>query len=374
MRARFGAHIAGGAALTLLAVTPAMAAVSSSPAPASTAVGTVLNSVQAGSHLYIGGSFTRVDSSAQTGLAALDAATGVRDAGFSADVAGTVYALATDGTTVYVAGSFTSVAGVPRTNLAAVTSTGQVVSSFHPNVSSTVESLDYANGTLYIGGAFAAVNGVKRRNLAALNPSTGAVVPSFNPAPNGLVHSIKASGSQIYVGGKFTTIGGVARSYVALLDASGAVQPYNAGLAFDSQVFDIATTDTAVYLGTGGHLPAGNSVYATAVGTGAQRWQVKTDGNVQTVEAQGGDVYAGGHFNNACLPPSDGAIRCLVDFTARKTLTVDDRTGAARPFASFNSAFGVWDLTTAGGNLYALGEFTTVNGTSRPGIARFPMP
>ncbi len=66
--------------------------------------------------------------------------------------------------------------------------------------------------------------------------------------------------------------------------------------------------------------------------------------------------------------------RCLVDFSARKTLTVDGGAGAARPFASFNSAFGVWDLTTAGGNLYALGEFTTVNGTSRPGIARFPMP
>ena len=373
MRTRFGALIAVGAALTLLAATPAMAAVATSPAPASTAVGgPVLNAVQMGSHLYIGGSFTKVDSSAHAGLAALDAATGLRDPGFSADVTGTVYALATDGTNVYLAGSFNSVGGVPRTNLAAVTSTGQVVSGFHPDVSATVESLDYANGTLYIGGGFSTVNGIKRPKLAALNPATGAVIQSFNPRPNGLVHAVKASGNQIYIGGKFTTIGGVARSYVALLDAAGAVQPYNAGLAFDSQVFDIAPTDNSVYLGTGGHLPAGNSVYATATGSGNQRWQVKTDGNVQTVEVLGWDVYAGGHFNNACLPPSDAATKCLVDFMSRKTLVVDDATGAARTFASFNSAFGVWDLTKAGGSLFALGEFTEVNGASRPGIARFP--
>jgi hypothetical protein len=109
------------------------------------------------------------------------------------------------------------------------------------------------------------------------------------------------------------------------------------------------------------------------VGTGTQRWQVKTDGNVQTVEVQGGDVYAGGHFNNTCLPPSDGATRCLVDFASRKAVVVDEGTGAARPLATFNSAFGIWDLTTAGGNLYALGEFTKVNGLNRAGIARFPI-
>jgi hypothetical protein len=185
---------------------------------------------------------------------------------------------------------------------------------------------------------------------------------------------VKASGSQIYVGGKFTAISGVARSYVALLDASGAVQAYDPRLAFDSQVFDIAPTAAGVYLGTGGHLPAGNSVYATTVGTGTQRWQVKTDGNVQTVETQGSDIYGGGHFNNTCLPGSTASTGCLVDFSSRKTVVVDDGTGAARPFATFNSAFGVWDLTAAGGNLYALGEFTKVNNTSQAGIARFPIP
>ncbi len=374
MRIRTLAALVSSAALTLFVPAPALAAVSESPAPSSTAVGPVLNSVQAGGRLYIAGSFIKVDNSAHMGLAALDAATGVRDPGFSVDVEGTVDALATDGTVIYVAGSFTSVGGAQRSNLAAVTPSGQVVSTFHPKVSSRVESLDYANGTLYIGGAFRSVNGVRRKYLAAVDPTDGTVVSSFNPNPNRLVHVVKASGRQIYVGGKFTTVGGVGRNYVALLDASGAVQPYDASLAFDSQVFDITTTASSVYLGTGGHLPAGNSIYATAVGTGAQRWQVQTDGNIQTVETQGGDVYAGGHFNNVCRLRWDGASGCQVDFAARKSVVMDDGTGSARPFATFNSAFGVWDLTTAGGNLYALGEFTQVNGTDQPGIARFPSP
>src|SRR6476620_10375774 len=113
MRTRPAATVAVGAALALLAATPAFAAVGTTPAPSSTATGPVLNSVQAGSRLYIGGSFTRVDNTAMAGLAALDAATGVRDPGFKADVQGKVYALATDGTTIYIGGSFTSVAAWP---------------------------------------------------------------------------------------------------------------------------------------------------------------------------------------------------------------------------------------------------------------------
>jgi hypothetical protein len=374
MLIRPGATLAVGAALALVVATPALAAVGTSPAPSSTATGPVLNSVQAGSRLYIGGSFTKVDSAAHAGLAALNASTGVRDAAFKVDVTGTVYSLATDGTTIYLGGAFTSVGGVPRSNVAAVTASGQVVSSFHPTVNSNVESLDYANGTLYLGGAFSSVNGTKRPKLAAVDPVSGALVQAFNPKPNGLVHVVRASGSQVYVGGRFTSIGGAARSYVALLDASGAVQPYDAKLAFDSQVYDIDVTSSGVYLGTGGHLPAGNSLYATALGTGAQRWQEKTDGNVQSVEVVGTDVYGGGHFNNTCLPRSDASTGCLVDFASRKAVVVADATGAAHSFASFNSAFGVWDLTVAGGNLYALGEFTKVNNADQAGIARFPIP
>ncbi|MGA8980400.1 MAG: hypothetical protein WB473_14930, partial [Pedococcus sp.] len=127
MRTRPLAALALGAALTLVVATPALAAVSRTPAPSSTAVGPVLNSVEAGGRLYIAGSFTKVDNTSHQGLAALDAATGVRESGFRVDVVGTVNALATDGTVIYLGGDFTSVGGVPRKNLAAVLPSGQVL-------------------------------------------------------------------------------------------------------------------------------------------------------------------------------------------------------------------------------------------------------
>lgn len=372
MHPRLGVPVAA-AALTLLLAAPAFAAVSPSPAPSSRTTGPVVAAVQSGARLYIGGKFTAVDGSPAVRLAALDAATGVRDTTFRADVNGEVHALATDGTTVFVGGKFTTVAGVARANLAAVSPSGQVLATFRPNPSSTVEALAYVDGTLYVGGSFASISGVKRRYLAAVDPVTGALRTGFDPRPNALVHALAASGAQVYAGGRFTSMGGVARSYVALLDASGAVQPYDAQLGSDAQVWDIAPMGTAVYLATGGHIPNGNSVYRTAIGTGERQWQVKVDGDVEAVAAEGEEVYGGGHFTVACLPASDATTGCLPDFSARKGVTIDAATGAPRPFATFNSTFGIRALTTAGGNLYALGEFTQVNGLSRAGIARFPV-
>ena len=59
--------------------------------------------------------------------------------------------------------------------------------------------------------------------------------------------------------------------------------------------------------------------------------------------------------------------------SAKKAFVADagGTTPNARAWATFNSALGVWDLTAAGTNLYALGVFTTVNGKSAPRIARF---
>ncbi len=242
---------------------------------------------------------------------------GVRDAGFSADVAGTVYAwrpTARMSTSPGRSPAWAAYTHQPRRGH--LDGTGGQQLPPERVVDGGVTRLRQRDALHR--GAFAAVNGVKRRNLAALNPSTGAVVPSFNPAPNGLVHSIKASGSQIYVGGKFTTIGADARSYVALLDASGAVQPYNAGLAFDSQVFDIATTDTAVYLGPAGTsrrgTPSTPPPSARVPSAGRSR---RTGTSRRSRRRAATSTPAGTSTTPAC--PLGRGTRCLVDFSARKT-------------------------------------------------------
>ena len=90
-------------------------------------------------------------------------------------------------------------------------------------------------------------------------------------------------------------------------------------------------------------------------------WQVQTDGNVQAVDVVPGStkIYAGGHFDNLCLPSTTGTSCPTANLSpAKKTFTVEDSTGVTQPWVTFNSPLGVWDLTNAGGNLYALGVFT----------------
>jgi hypothetical protein len=124
-----------------------------------------------------------------------------------------------------------------------------------------------------------------------------------------------------------------------------------------------------VFLAVAGGLPAGNSLYKTT-STGAEVWQVATDGNLQAVAVVNGTVYAGGHFGSICGSTTSGCGNTTV---AKKAFVADagSATPNARAWAKFNSALGVWDLTPAGTNLYALGVFTTVNGKSAPRIARF---
>jgi hypothetical protein len=356
---------------TLVAGAGPASAITRNPATSSTADGRVENAVAIVGDLYIGGLFTSVDGKTHTHLAALDAGTGVLDPNFSVDVNGEVTSLAASGTTLYIAGSFTSVAGTPRTNVAAIDTTTGTVLSFSATPSSIVMSIDVVNGAVYLGGKFLKVNGTSRPYLAAVDATTGELL-AFNPKPSAAVYVVKATGDGLYVGGSFQTIGGVARNYVARLDTSGTgtVQSWDAALPFDSQVFDLTLDSGNVYLATGGHSPGGNSAYAVTAASGGFVWQIQLDGNVQSVEVANGYVYVGGHFNY--LKPCDSSGTCTLSSARKKALSVVATTGALTSWTpKFNSALGIWDFTAAGGNLFALGDFTTVNGTSQAHIARF---
>ena len=106
-------------ALVVIGVAPA-AAITTSPEPSSAANGRIENAVQVGGDLYIGGSFTAVDGTEHTRLAALDTYTGILDNSFDVDVNGAVTSLAASGTTLYIAGQFTAVGLAARKNVAAI--------------------------------------------------------------------------------------------------------------------------------------------------------------------------------------------------------------------------------------------------------------
>jgi hypothetical protein len=371
VKSKLAAVLVGGT--LLVAAAPPAGAISVSPDTSSVTNGRVESSVQAGSDLYIGGAFTTVDGAAHTGLAALNAASGILDASFNVSVNGEVASMAVSGNTLYIAGSFTTVGTVSRTNVAAIDLTTDSVLPFAATPSASVASIDVANGVAYIGGVFTAVNGTARPYLAALDATTGALISAFDPNPSAQVNVVKATGSSLYVGGNFQTIAGAARNYVAQLDLTGHALPWDASLGFDSRVINIAfdpIDPTAVYLTAGGHLPNGNSVYRIDAVTGLHLWQVQVDGDVHAIVVSDGTVYAGGHFD--FLESCDSSGVCAAGAKRKKAVAINELTGQVLDWAPvFNSIQGIFNMNVAGGNFYAFGDFTTVNGTSHPHIARF---
>lgn len=367
--------LAASGALVFATASPAFAVtVSPTPGTSSSADGRIENSVEIGGDLYIGGTFTHVDGTVETSLAALNATTGILDKGFNVPVNGEVTSLAASGSTLYIAGSFTTVGGVSRKNVAAIDTTTGKVLAFNPSPSAIVLSVDAANGVVYLGGKFVKVGTTSQPYVAAVDATTGNLVPTFNPRPSASVLVVKAAADGLYVGGNFQTIAGQSKRYIAKLDpiTGTAIPGWKSPLPFDTQIFDVAFGDAQqVFLAAGGHLPGGNSVYSVAASDGTKKWQVQMDGNLQSVEYLNGTVYGGGHFGN--LDQCNGGT-CSPVLVRKKAVAIDASSGLVRDWApKFNTPFGIFDFTVAGGNLYALGDFTKVNGTNRLHIARFPI-
>jgi nitrite reductase/ring-hydroxylating ferredoxin subunit len=323
--------------------------------------------VTIGNTAYLGGSFTSVKSPdgktvvARANLAAFDVTTGALIQTFQADTDGTVYALATDGTHLFVGGAFTHVNTVSRSYLAEVDPTTGAVQSWTANTDATVYAMATSTSNLYIGGAFNHVSGKTRHNLAELRLSDAAV-QSWAPAPYTTIHAIAATsdGSAVYVGGYFTKMNGQAVSNLAELNASGAVVDVKwNNLQGAALALDLNPDGSRLAVGVGG---AGNQGAVFNTSTGARVWYQRCDGDGQAVLWDGDDVFTG--FHDTC---GSG--------TGYVGVTENDAVSGARVTSfepTFNRIHGVKGLAGDTGHLVAVGDFTNVNGVSVQGIAIFP--
>lgn len=178
--------------------------------------------VDAHGDILVGGYFTAVGGKTRNSIAKLSpAGSGAAYAQWAPTINGTVGNLAVglDGA-VYVGGSFTEVNSEPRKNLARVSgSTGWVDPAWKPSpdgsrVSAVV--LD-GDGNVYVGGSYTTIGGVARRNLAKIS-AAGLVDPYWNPSPDNDIYSIaRAPGGVVYAGGSFLQIGNTARNGIAAL-------------------------------------------------------------------------------------------------------------------------------------------------------------
>ncbi|WCO68732.1 delta-60 repeat domain-containing protein [Iamia majanohamensis] len=336
------------AVASLLVVAAAPTAAGAAPPPAAHAVvanpnpvdttphvldGRTEASLDVGSRVLVGGSFTRVkrwsrpEVFPRTNLFAYDEATGAIDPVFAPQPTGKVTALlaAPDGK-VFVAGQFKGIGGTASSYLVKIDPvTGAVDPTFAPAVNGMVYDLHLANGRLYVGGTFSKVRNLARTNFAVLDPTTGkagaASVP-FAAAPAGTTRvmrlDVTPDGTKLVAIGNFASVGGQVRQNVAVLDLTpdggAAVSSWRTdgyrygvcGTGWDSVVYDVDISPDGswfVVVTTGG--PRGDQVLCDvaarwetyATGPATPTWKNYTGGDSLTaVAVTGAAVYVGGHM------------------------------------------------------------------------------
>jgi uncharacterized delta-60 repeat protein len=295
---------------------------------------------------------------------------GGNNSGFDADT----FAMATQGDgKVVVVGSFTKVGRTSRNGIARLHSDGSLDTTFDPGsgANGLVESVALTtDGRVLLVGRFSTFNGQARHHVARLDTG-GTLDTGFRPDPNDIVVSVMPGlDGKVLVGGAFTAVGGVGRRYVARLNDDGSVDGgFNTGSGPDKPVHAMA-------LGADGRLIVCGQF--TSI-NGVRRMRVARlmpDGSVDL----GFDPGDGPNYAvTACALQADGRIIIGSTFT--------EVAGVSRTFIARLNPDGGLDATftpgiaLAWGGVMALcadpaggvivgGEFETIDGLSRVGIAR----
>jgi len=287
------------------------------------------------------------------GGVAIDANTGEARKPY-ARVSGTVYAVAPDGKGGwYLGGNFSSVQGQARSRIAHVDADGEL-SAWNPGANATVWSLAVSAGRVYVGGDFTVIGGQPRNRIAALD-AVGGTVSDWDPSADGQVRALAVSGGTVFVGGGFHNIGGQPRNYIAALDAAnGTATAWNAD-AGNEFVLALAVSDGTVYASFSPF--AASRIVALDVASGATAlWSVTANNFVYALAVSGGTVYVGGNFSSIAGQPRVGIA------------ALDAASGVATAWNPSANG-GVAALAVSGSTLFAGGGFTSIGGQLRNRIA-----
>lgn len=164
-----------------------------------------------GTRLYVGGDFDRIDGRWHSRIAKFDVASGALVDSFKPSFSSRVRALSITSDAVYVGGSFSAVNSVSRTRLAAVDHSG-ALQPWAPTANGTVFSLLASpdHNRVVVGGAFEQLNGATKRRMGAVSANAGASVPwsaTVNGSP--VVTDIATDGSGTVFMSAYDAVGGV---------------------------------------------------------------------------------------------------------------------------------------------------------------------
>lgn len=253
--------------------------------------------------------------------------------------------------TAYLGGSFSRVNGSAATNIAAVsTSSGALYSKFARNVNGTVNTILAYKDHLLVGGNFTRTNGYSRYYYESLSPSTGKVDSFVNMHVTGDLpnsprkiynQQLSHSGNLVLVEGSFTGIASQPRQQIFMLNLSGSTAKLTGWTSPDfskacskKESFYVraaawSPNDSTVYVADTGLLPADwtkgkfplwglcdavASFPATQSSVGRNWAEYSGCDSYYSVAADDSAVYAAGHprwadNENACNKAGSGSVR-----------------------------------------------------------------
>jgi trimeric autotransporter adhesin len=364
--------LATAIALTVTLARPAGAIVSDNPDNGTCETNGRVNAVAyLGGTLYLGGSFTSVDGSARSHLAACRASDGAL-LGWNPSANGVVRALKISpaGTRVYVGGDFTVVAGVSRARVAALSPSSGAAFGWSPYVNDSVKAITTSTtgNTVYVGGDFDSAEGAGRRHLAAFNATSGNISTTFKPTvSNGAGHfatvlsmAVRPDNQTLYFAGDFALVNGHSRRNAAAVSTGIATLRAWSPASTADVVGELIVSASGNTVFTGGRATGG---YVQAYGPntgGTPVFNVQTNGDVEALAVSSSILYIGGHFTTvgashrghlAALSTSGGHLQSWAP-------NADGVFGAfAAAITSSRVAFG--------------GEFAKVAGENHFGVVQF---
>jgi hypothetical protein len=309
----------------------------------------------------IGGEFAAVGGVRRDGLAAIDPATG-RPSSWHPVLAGTVSALAGNGTHVYLAGSFTRIDGRSRNGAAELDARLELLPWSPPALEAgPAQHLFLLPGKVVMTGYF---NGVSPRrddhgSIAAFDPRSGRLLAW---GPSNLVGD--GVGELVAAGGKLYATGVAAETatVVELDPRTGAVRPRIVHNEGTGDIYAAAVAGGRLYLG--GAMAAVDFRYRTRLAAIDARtlkllpWKPTADDSVFSLLARGGVVFVGGQFEH-------------VDGVAREGLVaLDAASGRLLPWNASLSGH-VQQLVSLPGGFAALGGFLGAGRYAQPYLALF---
>ena len=225
---------------------------------------------------------------------------------------------------------------------------------------SEVSALAVAHGRLYIAGSFETVNGQPWAHVVAVDAVTGTPAP-WRPAVGGQTMALAVNATHVAIGGGFRSIGGIAKRNLVTLDlATGRPLTPNApDVEFTVQAV-LRLGEVVVAAGNGIYKngPQPNVVAYSRLSGALLPWSLAADGNVTALATDGRELFIGGEFYTLSGAPRGGLA------------SVDLQTAALTSW-NFGIDGGIQRLHVSGHALYALGPFSRAQGEPRFNVAAF---